>query len=86
MKIVVCPRDRWQHFAVTREYAEAQIKQFNDWYDQQPPETQRLYSGKSSLRNYACHVCGGTEFRPFDASIDPELYGSTISPVIYESD
>lgn len=85
MHIVVCKKDGWQHFAVTRKYAEEQVKTFNDWYEKQSQDIKRMYGGPSRLEDYSCQLCGGTDFREFIIGIDKQLYGSTIGPVIYES-
>ena len=85
-KRIVCKRDGWIHFPVARQQAEVEIARFNEWYDAQDLETQSLYIGRASLRNYACSLCGGTEFRPFDPLVDKDITGSTIQPAIYEEE
>jgi hypothetical protein len=81
-KSVVCTKCEWTYFAVTKAYAEAQVKEFNDYYNRLTEEEQiSYYGGKpSSIDNYeSCH-CGNKEFR--EGSTAPE--GSTIDPIIWE--
>jgi hypothetical protein len=85
MNTVVCKNCSWISFAVTREFAENEVNRFNEWFDKQPPETQECYSGHSSVDDYTCLHCCRSDFRPFDPTIDPDITGSTIGPVIYES-
>lgn len=69
---------------ITQEEAEQAIKDFNDWYYNQPKEVQELYGGPSSLDDYRC-FCGNkdaTAYRDFKKGNCPE--GVTISPVIRE--
>jgi hypothetical protein len=82
MTTVVCNKCNWTSFAVSREYAEDEVKRFNEYFDTLSPEVQQqCYGGKgSSLSNYRCLVCCGTDFTPGYTARD----GSTLNPVIYE--
>jgi hypothetical protein len=63
--------------------AEANVERFNTWFNQQPAETQAMYSGGSRIENYQhCQFCGGTEFIP--AMEDDAPIGCTLSPIIWE--
>lgn len=82
--LVTCNKCNWVSFGVTREFAEAEVKQFNEYFDGLTVEKQELYYGgqKSSAYHYTCLVCGGSSFRP---SIDGDCpQGCTINPVIVE--
>ena len=72
------------HFAVTREYAEREVHEFNVYYDAQDAEVQEAFGNKhSSLHNYEfCDVCMGHDFY-----LTPEedmIRGITLNPVICE--
>lgn len=80
-----CNRCGWVHMAVTREHAEKEVKEFNAWYDTQPPEIQEHFGRPASVeRDYdRCFLCGpGATFRPFQDGDCPD--GVTIQPAIYE--
>ena len=81
---VTCVECGWVSFAVTRQYARDAIKKFNEWYEQQPPETKDSYGGRpSSTKDYRCQRCGSEGYfvpsKPEDCPI-----GCTIGPVIWE--
>lgn len=82
MNTVVCLKCNRTSFAVTKEFAEAEVKQFNEYFDTLGAEKQELYYGgrKSSTANYVCIYCGGSKFKPGNTAPD----GSTLNPVIYE--
>ena len=80
---VICTKCYWTHFAVTRAYAENQVKEFNEYYNTLSKDQQDSYYGgkASTLGLYErCFCCGHNEFKP--GSTAP--VGSTIGPVIYE--
>src|SRR5690606_12280737 len=82
---VTCCRCRWVHFAITHEWAESQVRQFNEYYDRLTPEQQgENYNGRrASMADYTgCRHCGGNEFRPARTGDCPD--GCTIGPVICE--
>jgi predicted nucleic-acid-binding Zn-ribbon protein len=82
LKTVVCNKCNWTSFAVTRAYAEAEVKLFNAQFAMLSQELKdEYYGGKgSSLAEYSCQRCGSESFTPGNTA----LTGSTISPVIYE--
>ncbi len=66
---------------VTREKAEAEVLQFNTWYDQQPSEVKECYRGRSHIGNYEfCFVCSGQDFYESAAELCP--IGVTLQPLI----
>lgn len=86
MELVTCKVCRWVSMGITRAQAQAEIDRFNAYFDSLHPQKQLdYYNGRrSSLDNYRCLSCGGSSFRKYDASRDPDVTGSTINPVIYE--
>jgi hypothetical protein len=85
-KTVECVYCGWHHFAILTSHAEAEIKMFKAYFDTLTTEEQQSYYGgkPSSIREYThCNSCG----RP--ASMKPvtkTLKGSTIGPIIWESE
>lgn len=76
---VVCTECGWTHFAVTREYAEEEVKSFNTYYEGLDARSASFFGGPSSIEDYeTCH-CGNKEFKQGNTAPD----GSTIGPVIY---
>lgn len=82
MITVVCLKCNKTSFAVSKQYAENEIKHFNDYYYSQPKETQDLFAGPSSVDNYKCIYCNGDQFKPGNTAPD----GSTLNPVIYQEE
>lgn len=74
----------WVSFAVTKEYAENQVKEFNAWFETQSQETKDNYGGVGSdIHAYACQRCGNEDpgvYRPAVEGDCPD--GCTIGPVI----
>lgn len=83
MKTVICIKCNWTSFAVTLKFAQDEILQFNTYFDSLTPKEQTDYyrGKKSSIDNYTCQRCNGTEFKIGNTA----PFGSTINPVIYES-
>lgn len=84
--IVECRHCGWQHFAVSRKYAEDEVASFNKYFDSLSEEDKEFYYGgkKSYVRNYEhCNSCG----KPADM-VQPtkELFGSTIGPIIWKEE
>lgn len=81
---VTCIKCGTVHFAVTREFAETEVKTFNAHFDKMSDEDRASYGNRrSSMRQYeGCGFCKGTEFRPSKPNDCP--VGCTLSPVIYE--
>lgn len=80
--LVHCTKCKWTHFAVTREYAENQVKEFNEYFDKLTKKEQDLYYGGKGahISSYEKCWCGNDEFEPGNTAPD----GCTIGPVIYE--
>lgn len=80
-----CDSCGWIHFSVTRQYAEDEVKKFNDYYDTLTKEMQQEnYGGRgSSIVSYErCGFCGGS-YKNFVDALDSEIrMGSTVSPII----
>lgn len=82
--IVECKHCGWQHFAVTRAYAEDEVKRFNEYYDTLTALEQMAFYGgrKSSIRKYEhCNLCN----RAPDM-VEPTINrdGCTLGPIIWE--
>lgn len=82
---VTCNKCNWVSFAVTRQEAEQQIATFNKYFETLSKQQQQdYYGGKgSSIDNYTCLYCNGSDFRPSQDGDCPD--GCTINPVIYEA-
>ena len=82
IKPVTCTHCSWVSMLVTREYANNQIKEFNEWFEKQSDATKKHYSNTpSTIKNYACLVCGKFgPYRDYQEGDCPE--GCTIGPVI----
>ena len=66
--------------AYTREKAEKQVEESNDWINSLPASEQSRHT-RASLNMYVCLGCGGTEFRKSENGDCPD--GVTLPPVIY---
>ena len=82
--LVECLKCTWVSFAVTREYAEDEVKRFNEFFSTLTKEDQqKYYKGEgSSLKSYTCQLCGGSKFK----KTNREMMGHTINPVIFEEE
>ena len=71
-------------FAVTREYAEREVREFNTYYDAQDDETQQAFGGKhSDIWSYEfCDVCMRNDF--YLTPEEDKIRGITLNPVIHE--
>ena len=86
-KLVVCNKCHWVGFQVSRQYAEDEVKKFNDYYDTLSPEKQELYysNKKADIDFYeGCFRCDNTYKDFHDASEEEEknVFGSTLNPTI----
>lgn len=82
-----CNKCGWVHFGVTREFAENEVKRFNDYFNTLTEDKQQKhYGGKcSSIAQYdRCFFCGNsyTNFRDFKEGDCPD--GVTLGPIIKE--
>ena len=83
MKPITCLRCGWVNAAVSRGYAEASVKRFNDYYDSISDEEQKSFGSRATVEGYeGCFACGGKDFRAFREGDCPD--GVTINPVICE--
>jgi len=72
-------------YAVSRQHAKAEVENFNNWYNAQPPETREHYGRWSRMEDYErCRGCGalGTTFRPYVPGDCPAAV--TLAPVVVE--
>lgn len=81
---VTCVKCGWVSVAVTKAAALKEIEQFNSWYRRQPDDVKARYGQESSLEQYRCLRCAGTEFRPAVPGDAPR--GATLNPVVWEPD
>jgi len=82
---LTCKKCGWVHFGISREYAESEIKSFNQYFDSLSKEKQeQCYGGrKNSIEQYEhCFFCGNTyqDFRPAVKGDCPD--GVTMQPII----
>lgn len=80
--LVTCDDCSRVSFAVTREYAEDEVRRFNAYYDNLDSETQSHFGGPSSLDHYVCLSCGGNSFHPATVGDQKRAGGHTINPVV----
>jgi hypothetical protein len=80
--LVTCDDCSRVSFAVTREYAEDEVRRFNAYYETLDSETQSHFGGPSSLDNYVCLSCGGSSFHPATVSDQKRAEGHTVNPVV----
>ena len=80
--LVTCDGCSKVSFAVSREYAEDEVRRFNAYYETLDSETQSHFGGPSSLDDYVCLYCGGSSFHPASASDQKRAGGHTINPVV----
>lgn len=82
---VACIRCNWVSYAVTRDHAERQVKELNEYFNTLGPKEKESFGNKpASLSNYRCMFCSGSSFRPYDPAVDYNIDGKTLNPVIYE--
>lgn len=86
-KYLKCPHCNWLHFPVTREYAEAQVQLFNEYFKKLSKKEQKdLYGGNgASIKKYErCFRCNNS-YRDFVVAKAKDVpVGSTIQPIIKE--
>lgn len=87
MNLLTCKSCGWVHFGVSREYAENEIRHFNEYFESlTEKERQDYYGGRrSSIKEYdRCDLCGGSykNFRPAEVGDCPN--GVTLGPIITE--
>lgn len=80
-----CNQCGWVAFGVSREFAEKEVRRFNQFYEASLPAIRECYSGPSSVAHYeCCHRCGNgyEDFRDAKPGDCPD--GCTLSPIIVE--
>ena len=86
MKLRACNCCGWTHVGVTREYAEGEVAQFNEFLANSTPDVREMYDNKpASFAAYEhCGGCNGphTDMRDFTAGDCPD--GCTIGSIIME--
>ncbi len=82
-----CNKCGWVHFGVTSDFAEAEVKRFNEMYDElTAAEKERYYgSNPASMASYEkCSRCGNT-YKDFRESKEDDCpNGCTIGPIIID--
>lgn len=82
MITVTCNTCGWVSVGVSREYAEREVKAFNDYFDKQNDDVRQAYGNRrASINNYVCLCCGRLDFRLAEKGDCPD--GVTLNPVIY---
>lgn len=86
MTLRTCNHCGWVHMGVTRQFAEAEVIRFNEYFSAQTQEVKDMFGNKhAGISEYErCDRCGGphTEMREFTAGDCPD--GCTIGPIIVE--
>lgn len=82
-----CKKCGWVHFAVTRRFAQSEVKKFNEYFNSLSEENRQLYYGNrpSSMATYdKCSRCGGSykDFEPTASHKFEIIRGCTIGPII----
>lgn len=79
-----CNKCNWVYFTVTREFAENEVKAFNEYFDTLSKDKQDNYYGgkKSLIENYEfCHC--GNGYKNFRESLPTDCPdGCTMNPII----
>lgn len=84
---VTCKACGWVYFGVTREYAENQVKEFNEWFDKQPVNVQSFYGHCGASMDTYLNCWCGNEYKNFRDSKGGDCPdGVTISPILYYSE
>jgi hypothetical protein len=87
-KCVTCLKCGWVYFEVTREYAENEVKKFNEYFNGLTKEKQDEYYGGrgSSIKTYEQCWCG-SDYKNFRDSKEGDCpNGVTMSPMIRKED
>lgn len=83
--LVTCEKCSWISYAVSKAYAEKEVEEFLAFYDSMPKDQAENLYGKRRGHNYKCLRCNGDKFRPTTTAESNAIYGSTISPVVWEA-
>ncbi len=82
-----CNKCGWVAFGVTSEYAEAEVKRFNEMYDELTAgEKERYYGSRgASMASYEkCNRCGNN-YKDFRESKEDDCpVGCTLGPIIVD--
>jgi hypothetical protein len=86
----ICNKCNWVHFGVTRKYAELEVKRFGRYFNKLSKDKQQDYYGgkSSSIADYdRCNLCKNSykNFRIYDYKKDVDIYGCTLSPIIFKT-
>jgi sarcosine oxidase delta subunit len=74
-------------FEVTREYAESEVKKFNEFYDGLDAKGKSNYGGPSKVENYEHCIGCGNHYKNFRDTIKGDCpAGCTINPIIIRRD
>jgi len=81
-----CLKCGWVYFGVSREYAENEVKKFNEFFETLSKKDQKdLYGGHgSSIASYESCWCGNKYDNFRDSKPGDCPRGCTISPIIVE--
>lgn len=85
MQTVKCGSCGWVHFEVSRQYAEDEVKTFNEFYETLDKEEKLMYYGNegAKISNYeSCDRCGASYKNFYEGNNDFLLSGHTIGPII----
>jgi protein-arginine kinase activator protein McsA len=81
----VCKACGWVHFGISRKFAQAEVKKFNEYFAKLDAQKQQDYYGgvASKVEDYEkCQKCG-TSYKLFEQAADAIVpRGSTIGPII----
>lgn len=83
-KFGICKKCKWVYFFVSRQYAENEVKKFNEYFETLSDDKKKdYYGGKgSNIKSYEfCHC--GESYKNFRDALNSEVpSGSTVSPII----
>ena len=88
IEMVCCNKCGWVHMGVSRAYAEAEVKSFNDYFNALSIRHQAYYNGHlSCISNYETCDCCGNHWKDFRQAKDGDCPdGCTIGPIIHFSE
>ena len=81
MTLRKCTKCGWIHFAISRDFAENAVKEFNLFYEAATDEVKEMYGRKASIDEYVqCFRCGDS-YLNFEVT-ESAPRGCTLQPII----
>lgn len=87
--LVTCKKCKWVHFSISMEFAKSETDKFINFYNTLDDEGKSHYGDttyKTLMHQYThCMFCNSphTNFRDYDETIDNNIDGHTINPIVH---